>query len=143
MNYEQARDEITKLFTEAWKATGYERRYSDLPGDPPSDVGTEDEPIQPWARYSMDFVTSEQESLGPVGGRIFKRRGKVEVQVFTAIGGGNRESDRLAQVVLDAYEGKDTPGGAWFDNVVKDAGTASGAWRQVNVVAEFEFYEVK
>jgi hypothetical protein len=68
----------------------------------------------------------------------------VTAQIFTEFGDGQVLADSLATVARDAFEGEVTsPGRVIFRNVrAVDVGP-DGHWTQTNVLAEFEYDEVK
>jgi hypothetical protein len=138
----EARDEILKVFLDAWPSQ-HVVRYSDAPGDPPADTDDPAQPIPTWARVDFQHGPSALPTLGPVGGRRFTRSGFVQVQIFTPVGQGSQEADELVQIVMSAFENTTTPGGAWFFNVYRQNSTRSVSWLMTTVVAEFEYYEVK
>lgn len=143
----QAVDDINQMFLDAWNA-----------GTPAVNGGvvpeirwfaTEEGAIPsstvPWARVTATHNDSVQRSLGGPGQRRFERRGIVTVQIFTPRGRGQGLSlaQQLATIARDAFEGKASPNGVWFQRVVvKDIGI-DGPWEQTNVVATFLHDEIK
>ena len=63
--------------------------------------------------------------------------------MFVPVGDGLSGARVLGKVVVDAYQGKSTPGGAWFRNVRLQEVGPDGNWSQVNVVAEFTYDEIQ
>jgi len=100
-------------------------------------------PASPWARITVQHVTSNQASLGQPPSRKFTRTGIVTVQVFCPHGAGDSTyATALARIARDAYEGRETQG-IWFRKAtITDVGR-SGAWYQVNASAIFEYDEHK
>lgn len=140
LTIEQARDAILSRFKTVWDAdaesAGLPIVWSDAKGDPP-ETGH-------WARVTVRHVTAGQATLsGETGNRRFRREGIVTAQVFTQFGTGAAKSDRLAKVVMGAFEGYAAPGGVWFRNVRLVEVGQSGNFYQVNVLADFEYDEVR
>lgn len=136
----QARDDMNKIVLDAWVAAGRSAnnvRYDDLNSVKPSNTTA-------WIRIAVRHATGGQASLsGDGGARRYRRTGFLFVQLFTEIGKGLSESDVLTKVLQDALDGKYTPNGVWFRRVrVNEIGPADGQY-QVNVVADFEYDEIK
>jgi hypothetical protein len=135
MTYQQARDELSKLFNDAWSP----RRvlWDDLGGVPPANVS-------PWARFTIKHSEGVQSTLPDhLGQKRWTRIGTIHVQLFANRGAGLKVLDPLCKIVGDAYEGQTTPGGAWFRNCRINEIGGSGEWFQVNVLIDFEYDEVK
>jgi len=138
-NFTDARQEIIDAFLAKWTPTGFFAQYPNVKGDPPTGIGTPEDPVS-WARLTINHVGSEQATLAEVGCRTFTRFGVLEVQIFTPSGDGSRQSDILAQIVADAFEGKTTPNRVFFRNVSPPIEIGnSGLWYQVNISADFEY----
>lgn len=141
MTYEQARDEMLSVFRTAWQAAQpiapvqYPNVGQALA--PPKTQG-------PWARVVVAHATGGQRTLaGEAGTRRFGRVGILTAQIFAPVGGGTDLAYNLAQLVVDAYEGQSTPGGAWFRNTrVNEVGVSDG-WFQLNVLVDFDYDQVK
>lgn len=129
----EARDEILELFRAAWAAHAGAPQvfYWDTPHDPPRST--------PFARVTLRHATGNNDAIG---NRLFERMGTVTVQIFTTFGTGLQESDVLSKVAMDAYQGKSTPGGAWFRNVRLNEIGQDGEFFQVQVLADFTYCEV-
>jgi hypothetical protein len=149
MTLEEARDYVLDLFSAAWTAgtpalnSGVvpEVEYQNVdPGQSPLARGNE-----AWARVSVRHEAGDQRSLGVTGGRVFTRFGVVIVQIFVPSGKhGLVLVDRLGNVALSAFEGKETSAGSvWFRNAAyREAGVDNGFF-QANVTAEFQYDTVK
>lgn len=145
--FTEARDEILGLLKTAWDAgtpalnSGQVVRM-EWPGvvqptAPPADA--------PYARPAIRHGRGAQRTLGTVGNRRFTRIGLVTVQVFAPIsrGGGLSLAESLGIIARDAFEGVGTASGIWFRNVrIQEIG-ADDIWQQFNVIAEFEYDEIK
>lgn len=134
----QARDEVYAKFAAAWAATELPILYPDTKAEPIPATGA-------WCRITVSHNTSRHATLGgETGNRRFRRFGIVTVQIFTEYGDGQVTADRLATIARDAFEGEVTsPGRVIFRNVrVVDVGQ-DGPWTQTNVLAEFEYDEIR
>lgn len=101
---------------------------------PPSDTALS------WARVSIRHVDSKQSTLGPVGARKYLTSGLMYVQIFTPLGDGLSEDDRLAMILLSALRADDTAG-LTLRNIRPVETGPDGGWHQTNVIAEFEYEE--
>lgn len=143
----QAREEILSLFKAAWDAgdesDGVLVLYDNDSRDPPAAQAT-DLAATPFARVSVRHSDGGQSSLADESGiRRFARSGTIFVQVFTGRGIGLALSDALVATAIGAFEGERTAGGVWFRNVRAQEIGPDGAWHQVNVLAEFEYDELR
>lgn len=130
-----ARDDIFTLFKAVWDTTGHPVGYPDRANQniPPSTV-------IPWARVSLSHVGATQAVLSDdTSGKRFTRTGIFTVQIFSPIGDGNDVGYALAQTVADGIQGKATTNQVWFRNVRVNEVGPSGAWFQINVIADFEY----
>lgn len=135
--FEQARDEMFALLRTALLASAISSRvgWPTVANDalPPSTQ-------VPWARVQLFHGPGGQVGFGD-GLRKYERTGTLITQVFSPR--GLNTGYQLAKIVADALEGKATPRGVWFRNVrIAEAG-ADGNFDQINVIADFEYTEVK
>ena len=142
-----ARDEVIGLIYDAWMAApltqGLELLFQDVPGEPPVTQDANENPTA-WGRVSMLHTGGGQASLANhQGRRRYNRRGFVAVSIFTPSGTGLSMSDDIAMIVLNALEGVSTQSGVWFRHARLSEVGASGAWYQMNVLADFNYDEVK
>jgi len=137
----KAIDEILGLFKTAWDITGHGLRVKY------ANVGKKSVPPSgqdPWARVSLKHTNSAQASLsGAAGTRRFRRNGFVTVQIFEPPGKGLSGTIDLPKIVQDAYEGVETTSGVWFKDVTLSEVGPDGDFFQTNVVAFFEYDEIK
>ncbi len=134
----QARDEMLAPLKTAWDAgaNGAPLKYDDVPGTAPTSGS--------WGRVSVRHFSGEQATLANNEGvRRWRNAGIIFVQLFAEAGSGFGALDALVEVVKNAYQGKDTPGGAWFRNVRVNEVGRDGPWEQVNVLIDFEYDQVK
>lgn len=97
-----------------------------------------------YVRATFRHAEGEQVALaGDVGNRRFERRGLLTLQAFFVSGQGQLSTDEWGQVMLDSLEGKETPEGIIWRNVAfREFGT-DGDWFRADVVAEFEYDQIK
>lgn len=137
LTYAEARDEILAVFKTAWDTTSYQAFYDDVRqqrGDTES----------PWASVHLRHASGGQATLsGETGSRTFARTGNITTQIFTPSGKGLQDAYALAKVVSDAFEGANTPGGAWFRNVRLNEVGRDGQFFQLNVIVDFSYDEIK
>ena len=132
-----ARDEMSALFKAAWDTTGLPVIWDDVAKTPPKTRTG-------WARFTIRHEDGDQSTLsGGLGKARFTRRGTIFIQIFTPVGKGLSDADPLIKKAMDAYEGKSTASGVWFRNVRPREIGPDGDWNQVNVLADFEYDEVK
>ena len=142
LTMQQARDEVgAKVKAAVDAVVGLVAIWDDTKASPPS--GDDADP-QPWVRVLIRHVDGFQSSLvGEAGNRRFTRLGLLTMQLFTPFGGGLAENDSIASALRAAVEGVSTPNGVWFRNArVAEVGQ-DGPWFQTNVLAEFEYDELR
>jgi hypothetical protein len=137
--FTEARDLVMLHFTTAWDAQTppvplllYDDRHRDLPDN------------APYARITMRHNVSDQRTLGNTGNRRFRRFGVITVQIFALSNQGLATADTFAKVALDAFEGNNTaPTEVHFRNVRMNEVGEDGPWFQTNVIADFDYDEIK
>jgi len=135
--FQAAVDEMLELFRSAWASTGYQIVWPNKRHEKPSTVA-------PWARVFVRHVLGGQATLSNADGvRRWRRQGFLTIQVFVPSAQGLPPALALAKIAADAYEGSSTPSGVWFRNVRLNEVGPDGDWFQVNVIADFEYDEVK
>jgi len=137
----EAINEILGLFQTAWDAVQNPDlvKYDNVVNDdvPPATQ-------VPWARVALRHTTAEQASLsGASGTRRFERKGILTIQIFEPPGKGLSGATDLPKIIQDAYEGVETANGAWFRDVVVNEIGPDGDFYQTNIVALFEYDEIK
>lgn len=137
----QARNEMLAVLKTAWEA-GTESAelpmlYWDRAQDPPTEGS--------WARATVQHSTGRQATLsGATGERRFRSTGIITVQLFTVSDDGLVLSDALVQIVKNAFAGVTTsPGGVHLRNVRPREIGHDGIWFNTNVLADFEYDEVR
>ena len=139
--YQQATNEILTALKDAWDADGdsssYPIRYWDT-----ADAAS---PATPWARATVRLQDGAQATLSSdTGARRFRRFGLVTVQIFTEWGKNTTLKYTLTKIVSEAFEGVTTsPGRVIFRNVRVNEVGQDGQWFQTNVLADFEYDEIR
>lgn len=145
--FDSARDEILGLFKTQWDAETPAVNGGNVPRVewPGVDSGSPPPAGAAWARIVVRHATSRQTTFGETGNRRFTRPGLVTVQVFapTADGIGLSLAEKLAIIARDAFEGRGTASGIWFRNVRITEIGPDGTWYQMNVLAEFQYDELR
>ena len=136
----EARDEILGTFRTAWLASSASQ---DLPVIYPDSAA--DKPASgAYARVAVSHIDGRTATLaGATGYRRFRREGFVTVSIYTPIGGGLTLNDDLSTIVVNAFEGVMTTSGVIFRNVRAQEAGRDGSRFQTNVLADFEYDEVK
>ena len=137
----QARDEIHAAFKAAWEASvSYPVLYRDI-----SNKDSKIPESGPWARLTVRHTVGGAAAIGgPSGSRRFRHYGIVTVQIFTEFGEGQRIADELTTIAKNAFEGEVTsPGRVIFRDVRINEVGQDEQWFQTNVLAKFEYDEVR
>jgi len=139
---ETIRNELIKLVYDAWKAnpdsTVYPIYFYDVDDNKPSDG------LEVWCRVSVTHVTGSQATLSNQDNkRRWRRTGILMIQLFTPIGTGLSLSDKYSKIIVDALDGSSTDSCAWVRNVRVNELGREGTWCQTNIIADFEYDEVK
>jgi Bacteriophage related domain of unknown function len=133
----EARDQMFAVFKAAWDTTPV-----------PTNVVYPDKASQvipagqAYARLSVRHADGHQSSLGgAMGAKRYTQTGTLWVQVFAPVGDGLVTAYALAQTVVNAY--RTARGTVWFRNVrMQEVGNA-GAFEQINVLATFNYDDVR
>ena len=140
-----ARDDIMGAVQTQWDAgstAGELLLYEDRAGARPSAnvAGA----VQLWGFVQVRHISSERVTLaGTAGSRRFRRDGLLTLQLFIPQGDGLVLMDAIGQEFLNALEGKTTTNGVSLRNVrVVEVGE-DGPWFQANVLANYDYDEVK
>ena len=131
--YKEAVDDINKMFDDAFP---HEVFWESVQKDRPTTT-------DPWASAIIRHAIGSQSTLGGAGNRSFLRAGTFIAAIYAHGGNGLSIAYELARVSANAYEGQTSPNGVWFRNVrIQEIGR-DGDYFQVNMLAEFEYYETK
>lgn len=141
----EAEDDTLARFKAAWDTVGHAVVYTDVPLDAAAEAATNPESatLVPWARVSIKNNTRTQATLAGPLGRRFDARGVFIAEIYTPAGDGLTLARILARLVEQAFEGVSTPNGVWYRNVRTNEVGPDGPWFHVNVIAEFQYDEVR
>jgi hypothetical protein len=107
------------------------------------DAGINADPVaQSWCRLAIRESASAQETLGPVGGRRYRRDGAVVLSLYCPASRGTKKSDSMVKTFRDVFEGVSFSGLAFTDCQVQEIGAEGASWR-VDAICSFWFEEVK
>jgi hypothetical protein len=144
--FAEARDEIFTMFQDALSASAYwpiTVRYPNLNQDNvTSQPDSRDGAIPPFIIAEVTHYGGRQTTVGGPTKR-FERTGAFRAQIYTPRATGLVDSDGIAKVVVDAFEGQKSPSGIWFRNVRMDEIGPDGIWFRVDVIADFRYDEIK
>jgi hypothetical protein len=131
----EARDAISSLVTTAWTgaAGAAPLLYENLDAqEPPAGTAL-------WGRLSVQFDEATRASLGNDGGALFRRRGRLYVQIFVPHGKDVTPALTLAETLVRGIEKPGHTGNVWFRDVgAEQIGSDSVYW-QINIRADFQF----
>lgn len=98
-----------------------------------------------WLRVSLLHATGRQSSLaGADGVRRWNRTGFISVQCFAPLARGSvQRATRLACVVRDALQGKQTASCVWFRNPRVNEVGEDKDWFNVNATIDFDYDELR
>lgn len=131
----EAKEAVYLAFQTAWVTTGLPYTFENESFTTPSSA---------WARFSVRQAAWTQDTLGRAGNRKFSRQGIATAQIFTPLNQGTAQADSLATTVKNAFEGVSLSGTTlvFRDVLVREIGPDEN-WYQVNVEADFEFFETR
>lgn len=140
-----ARDDLMGKIQTQWDAgstAGELLLYEDRSGERPSANDTN--AVQLWGFVQVRHFSSSQPTLASdTGAKRFRREGLLTLQLFLPQGDGLTLMDTIGQEFLNALEGERTANGVAFREVrVVEIGE-DGPWFQANVLANYEYDEVK
>lgn len=148
----EARDAIMATFRTAWLAdgatSGIPVKWPDVAqGEfPPKTQDGNNDPT-PWARIVVNHnpgAGGQGNLSGDTGQRRYERFGNVITSLFAATGDGMKTLDDMARVTMAAFEGvRHTATGVVFFRVRLQEVGPDGSYTQVNVLADFEYDEVR
>ena len=98
--------EMLTHFSTEWASGGNTEEIADDNDpdyDPPNDANGN--PL-PWLRHTIEPAFSEQESMGPIAGGIYKEDGNSLIEIFVPLGDGIDDAKSLAQKVAVIMRGK-------------------------------------
>lgn len=136
LTFEAAWGEMLTLFKAEWDATTHPVFYESVEKD-------KIDATNPYIIPILRHADGRQATLGGTGVRRFVRNGLLLFRLFTPVGNGLQESYQLAKVVVDAFEGKSSPGGVWFRNTRINEIGRDGSHYETQIMVEFEYDEIK
>lgn len=141
-------DEILARFKEVWDTTDYAANvvWPDVPLAPAIQqmiAGADGVVLQPWVRITIRPNLRRQRSLGNEGNRLFTRNGILFVELFVPTGDGNTESNQLAELIANQFEGITSPYHVWYTETRIAQNGIEGLWSRQTITVEWESEEVK
>jgi len=135
--YDEAVQELSAYARAQWAAAGgiaANLTYEDHDFDPPASKTS-------WARLVIKHFSGGK-SLGSGTSAVYRRRGQLTLQIFTAIGEegpGAVGARQLGGPIVQNMESVGAVGNIWFRNsVMKEIGV-DGVWYQVHVQTDFTY----
>ena len=126
--YDEIENAIIKRVIDAWTPTGYLWTIEN------DELDTND---NPWIRIA---VTYGADQILAIGSSMRKRRqGVCIVQIFTKPNTAVKETNRLKQVVIDAFENVNLRDNVKYSGVVPARVGVANGWFQENVTAIFRW----
>lgn len=98
--------------------------------------------LSEWVRVSMRASLGGQETLGPKGSRVYRRRGAVLIEVYSPVDRGLLRLDELTRAARDIYEGNNLDQVIFTDAVVTGL-PPSGQWARSTVLVSYYYDETK
>lgn len=127
---------IHQAFIDGWNPTGPEVPF--VFDNERFDAREPDE----FVRVIVRPVPGGQTTLGPVGGRVYRRRGAVLIEVYSPVDRGLLRLDELTRAARDIYEGK-TISLVMFNDGNTVSLPPNGRWARGNVLVSFTYDETK
>jgi hypothetical protein len=97
----------------------------------------------PWCELVVRHISAEQESLGAVGQRKFRRIGTISVNIYVPTNTGLSQTDAIVQDVIDSLEALTLPGQIRLNIATARESGINGAWFVTVVETEFEYSETR
>lgn len=137
-NYAEARRRINEFFISKWM-NGQELKYPTAFDN--QDFKTPDDKST-WVRFSIREFTGAIDTFGDPQNNLYRKFGAVYVNVFTPKGEGMQDSANLASEISDYFEGEGISEiDLSFNNVrVNEQIDPTDQWNQINIIAEFDYY---
>jgi len=95
-----------------------------------------------WVSVSVRHGLGGQLTLGPEGGRVYRRRGAVVVEVYSPVDRGLLRLDELTTAARDIYEGKNLSQVMFNDGQILER-KPDGKWARGDVSVFFTYDETK
>lgn len=137
MSPNDAREVIYTAFKAGWEAA-----YPTVPYTFPNEAFDSNGKSE-WVRISvLHGNEGGQYTLGGIGNRVFRRRGTVIMEIYSAVDRGLLRQDELQKTARDLFEGKTVNGVAFIDGDTFEGGPYLNWWRG-SVRVAFDYDEVK
>jgi len=98
--------------------------------------------LKEWVRVSVRHALGGQWTLGQSGGRVFRRRGAVYIEVYSPVDRGLLRLDELMSAARDIYEGKNISQVCFNDGQCFEL-PAEEQWARGDVSVAFWYDETK
>lgn len=135
LDFKTAQQEMITMVTDVWPS-GTPLQLPNIDLTPPSSGQ--------WGRLTIQHSFGGQQGFGSNVNR-HNRTGFLTVQIFDDKGKGLNSAYDLAKIVIDAFDGKTSPGNIWFrDGRIQEApDDEAQKWAQINVLVDFSYDEIK
>jgi len=135
----QARDQILALAKAVADANSVSVVWEGMAADKPAD-----NPVKSWVRIGLRHVGRRQANLaGADATRRYTSTGFLVMALFTPASSGLSLADSLSSAFRNGVEGKTTSGGVWFRNARTIEQGLEGSWWRTDVLADFEYDEIR
>lgn len=141
LSHQAATDEMLTLIKDAWESqgAGYPIHWEDVAAAIP-DI----EETKAWCKVFVRHVSSSQATLANHSGvRRWGQLGTIVCEVRAPSGRGLATSRTSATLLQSALRGAKTESGVWFRDVRQQERTVDDGWARIDVLATFEYDEVK
>ena len=95
-----------------------------------------------WVRLTILHRLGGQHTLGNIGGRVYRRRAVVVLQIFVPQNAGTARANALVEKFRGIFEGETINGVAFDDGNSEEIGPDE-RWYQVNEEVSFNYDEIK
>lgn len=145
----QARREIFQVLADAWVIDLWAQYDIGVP--PPirfegRDYPQAPDPDLPYTAIFLRPAIGKQSALANGNGKKkWEEAGTLWIQCFGPLstGGGLEIAEYQSIIAARAYQGESSDNGIWFRNVRKQYIGPSGGWYQINVLADYEYDELR
>lgn len=97
----------------------------------------------PWIRFMIMNNSTPRQTIGPPGGRRFRRLGLVTSQVFVPEGVGTSSGDTLCEEIVNIFEGVRSGEISFERGYYEEIGNTDSGLFQYNVIIPYWFDETK
>lgn len=139
-------DEILARFKEVWDTTDYAANvvWPDVPLVPALQqmiAGANGVELEPWVRITIRPNLRRLKSIAGAGNRLYTRNGILFVELFVPTGDGNTESNQLAELISNKFEGVSSPYYVWYRETRIAQNGVEGLWSRQTITVEWESEE--